>query len=78
MTTFKKINALVNEDHHRTIDQLSEMSGVSWSSVQRIGSITTKIHLPTLWCLKQFLTKNGVTSIVHPNPLPLFTKPSPL
>nr|CAI5830179.1 unnamed protein product [Callosobruchus analis] len=34
----KKINVLVREDRHRTIDQLCEMSGISWSSVQRILS----------------------------------------
>nr|CAH7743902.1 unnamed protein product [Callosobruchus chinensis] len=34
----EKINALVREDRRRTIDQLCEMSGVSWSSVQRILS----------------------------------------
>ena len=33
-----KINALVREDRHRTIDQLCEMSGMSWSSIQRISS----------------------------------------
>lgn len=33
-----KINALVREDRRRTIDQLCEMSGVSWSSIQRILS----------------------------------------
>nr|CAH7754253.1 unnamed protein product [Callosobruchus chinensis] len=32
------INALVREDRRRTIDQLCEMSGISWSSVQRILS----------------------------------------
>nr|CAI5823570.1 unnamed protein product [Callosobruchus analis] len=34
----KTINALVREDRRRTIDQLCEMSGISWSSVQRILS----------------------------------------
>nr|CAI5835978.1 unnamed protein product [Callosobruchus analis] len=34
----KQINALVREDRRRTIDQLCEMSGISWSSVQRILS----------------------------------------
>nr|CAI5864484.1 unnamed protein product [Callosobruchus analis] len=34
----KKINALIREDRRRTIDQLCEMSGTSWSSVQRILS----------------------------------------
>ncbi|XP_018347330.1 PREDICTED: putative uncharacterized protein FLJ37770 [Trachymyrmex septentrionalis] len=33
-----KINALVREDRRRTIDQLCEMSGISWSSIQRILS----------------------------------------
>ena len=33
-----KINALIREDRHRTIDQLCEMSGISWSSIQRILS----------------------------------------
>ena len=33
-----KINALVREDRRRTIDQLCEMSGMSWSSIQRILS----------------------------------------
>ena len=33
-----KINALIREDRRRTIDQLCEMSGISWSSVQRILS----------------------------------------
>ena len=33
-----KINALIREDRRRTIDQLCEMSGISWSSIQRINS----------------------------------------
>jgi len=31
-----KIREKLNEDHHYTIDELSEVTGVSWSSVQRI------------------------------------------
>ena len=31
-----KICEKLNEDHHYTIDELSEVTGVSWSSVQRI------------------------------------------
>ena len=31
-----KINTLIREDRRRTIDQLCEMSGISWSSIQRI------------------------------------------
>ena len=31
-----KINALIREDHRRTIDELCEMSGIPWSSIQRI------------------------------------------
>ena len=33
-----KINALIRKDRRRTIDQLCEMSGISWSSIQRILS----------------------------------------
>ena len=33
-----KTNALIREDRRRTIDQLCEMSGISWSSIQRILS----------------------------------------
>ena len=33
-----KINALIREDRRRTIDQLCKMSGISWSSIQRILS----------------------------------------
>ena len=33
-----KIREKLNEDHHYTIDELSEVAGVSWSSVQRILS----------------------------------------
>ena len=33
-----KINAVIREDHRRTIDQLCEMSGISWSSIHRILS----------------------------------------
>ena len=33
-----KINALIREDRRRTIDQLCEMSGISWSSIQRMLS----------------------------------------
>ena len=33
-----KINALIREDRRRTIDQLCEMSAISWSSIQRILS----------------------------------------
>ena len=33
-----KNNALIREDRRRTIDQLCEMSGISWSSIQRILS----------------------------------------
>ena len=31
-----KIREKLNEDHRYTIDELSEVTGVSWSSVQRI------------------------------------------
>jgi len=31
-----KIHEKFNEDHRYTIDELSEVTGVSWSSVQRI------------------------------------------
>lgn len=34
----EKINILIREDRRRTIDQLCEMSGLSWSSIQRILS----------------------------------------
>ena len=33
-----KINALIREDRRRTIDQLCEMSGISWSLIHRILS----------------------------------------
>ena len=33
-----KINALIREDRHRTIDQLCAVSGISWSSIQRVLS----------------------------------------
>ena len=33
-----KINVLIREDRCRTTDQLCEMSGISWSSIQRILS----------------------------------------
>ena len=33
-----KINALIREDCRRTIDELREMSGMSWSSIERIFS----------------------------------------
>ena len=33
-----KVNALIREDRRRTIDQLCEMSGIFWSSIQRILS----------------------------------------
>ena len=32
------INVLIREERRRTIDQLCEMSGISWSSIQRILS----------------------------------------
>ena len=31
-----EINALIREERRRTIDQLCQMSGISWSSIQRI------------------------------------------
>ena len=31
-----KVREKLNKDHHYTIDELSEVTGVSWSSVQRI------------------------------------------
>ncbi|XP_068232134.1 protein GVQW3-like [Palaemon carinicauda] len=31
-----KIHELILEDHRRTIDELADLSGVSWSSCQRI------------------------------------------
>lgn len=34
----QKINELVREDRRRTIEELEELSGVSWSSIQRILS----------------------------------------
>jgi len=34
----QKINELVREDRRRTIEELEELSGISWSSVQRILS----------------------------------------
>lgn len=32
----EKIRAIINEDRRRTIDEIVELSGVTWSSVQRI------------------------------------------
>lgn len=32
----EKIRAIINEDRRRTIDEIVELSGVSWSSLQRI------------------------------------------
>jgi len=32
----QKINEIVREDRRRTIEEIEELSGVSWSSVQRI------------------------------------------
>nr|CAH7750035.1 unnamed protein product [Callosobruchus chinensis] len=69
----EKINALVREDRRLTIDQLCEMSGISWSSVQRILSEDLYMRIVhdnapahTALSVKQFLTKNGMTPIVHP------------
>lgn len=33
-----KINGLLREYHRRTINQLREISGISWSSIQRVLS----------------------------------------
>ena len=57
----QKINSLVREDRRRTIYQLCKLSGLTWSSVQRILTeelsmrrVAAKLmtmHLPTLFCL---------------------------
>ena len=38
-----KKNALIREDRRRTIDQLCEMSVISWSSIQRI--LSENLHM---------------------------------
>ena len=48
-----KINALIREDRHRTIDQLCEMSGISWSLIQRILSVN--LHMG--WVATQFVRR---------------------
>jgi len=78
----KKIRDAVMFDRHRTIDELEALTGVSWSSCQRI---LTEEH-PELWrsgewllhhnnapahtalSVRQFLTKNGMTTASNPLP----------
>jgi hypothetical protein len=63
------------EDRRRTIDDLVDLSGVSWGSCQRILSedlqmkrVATKFvpraSAQSLECQK-FLTKNGITQLLH-------------
>jgi len=79
----QKIRDAILFDHRRTIDELEALTGVSWSSCQRI--LTEE--RPEMWrsgewllhhdnvpahtalSLRQFLTKNGMTTASHP-PLP--------
>ena len=79
----QKIRDAILFDHRRTIDELEALTGVSWSSCQRI--LTEE--RPELWrsgdwllhhdnapahtalSVRQFLTKNGRTTASHP-PLP--------
>jgi len=76
----QKIRDAIMFDRHRTIDKLEAMTGVSWSSCQRI--LTEE--RPELWrsgewllhhdnapahtalSVRQFLTKNGMTMASHP------------
>jgi len=78
----QKIRDAIMFDHRRTIDDLEAMTGVSWSSCQRI---LTEEH-PELWrsgvwllhhdnapahialSVRQFLMKNGMTTASHPHP----------
>ena len=71
-----KINALVCEDRRRTIDQLCEMSGISWSSIQRIlsedlpmGRVAAKFVPRLLRHVLSFkISSKGMTPIAHPPP----------
>ncbi|VEN49687.1 unnamed protein product [Callosobruchus maculatus] len=56
----KKINALVREDRPRTIDQLCEMSGISWSSVQRI--LSEDLHIRRVAASSHRRSKGASTS----------------
>ena len=85
---FDKINALIGEDRRRTIDQLCEMSGISWCSIQRIVSDLWRAgdwffhhdNAPahTALSVMQFLTKNANDTNFPPPPPPTLTEPGPL
>ena len=63
-------------DRRRTIDELEALTGVSWSSCQRI--LTEELHMKRVAAkfvprsrlrrlsVRQFLTKNGMTMASHP------------
>ncbi|PNF33206.1 hypothetical protein B7P43_G11690, partial [Cryptotermes secundus] len=46
----EKIREIIKEDRRRTIEEIVELSGVTWSTLS----------------VRQFLTKNGMTPVPHP------------
>jgi hypothetical protein len=60
------------EDRRRTIDDLVDLFGVSWSSCQRILSEELQMKrvaakfAPHVLMVDQFLTKNSMTQLLHP------------
>jgi len=80
-------------DRGRTLDDLEAVTGVSWSSCQRI--LTEELHMKrvaakfvprllsedqraahTALSVRQFLTKNGMTTVPHPPPTPRTRHPA--
>ncbi|PNF28730.1 hypothetical protein B7P43_G07777 [Cryptotermes secundus] len=75
-----KIKCAIDEVHRKTIDQLSEETNISWSTVQRI--LTEGLHMRRVngnWLLhhdnapahtaltvRQFLTSNNMVIVPHP------------
>ncbi|PNF29210.1 hypothetical protein B7P43_G10794 [Cryptotermes secundus] len=75
----EKIREIIKEDRRRTIEEIVELSGVTWSSVQRILTEDLGMKRSGDWffhhdnapahtdlSVRQFLTKNGMTPVPHP------------
>ncbi|PNF15068.1 hypothetical protein B7P43_G16541 [Cryptotermes secundus] len=63
----EKIREIIKDDRRRTIEEIVELSGVTWSSAARdwfFHHDNAPAH--TALSVRQFLTKNGMTPVPHP------------
>ena len=72
-----RIRELIFADCRRRIDDLVDLSGVSWSSCQLISSEELQMKrvaakfVPHVLTVDQFLTTNSMTQLLHPHIHPI-------